>query len=71
MSLRVSMSSPFSCACSGLMYRGVPTICAKPVYSVLSVSCWPSALAMPKSITFTTGASSCSVTMTFEGLMSR
>ena len=37
------------------MYSGVPIICAKPVNSVLSVSCWPIALATPKSITFTTG----------------
>ena len=37
------------------MYSGVPIIWAKPVNSVLSVSCWPIALAMPKSITFGTG----------------
>ena len=29
MSLRVSMSSPLISACSGLMYSGVPIICAK------------------------------------------
>ena len=44
MSLRVSMSRPLNSACSGLMYSGVPTICAKPVKSVLSVSCCPSRL---------------------------
>ena len=55
MSLRVSTSSPLSSACSGLMYSGVPTIWAKPVNSVLSVSCWPIALATPKSITLATG----------------
>ena len=53
------------------MYSGVPTIWAKPVNSVLSVSSWPSALATPKSITFTTGVASCIVTSTFDGLMSR
>ncbi len=71
MSLRVSMSRPLNWACSGLMYSGVPIICAKPVKSVLSVSCCPSALATPKSITLTTGTPSCSVTMTFEGFKSR
>ena len=43
----------------GDMYSGVPTIWAKPVNSVLSVSSCPSALATPKSITFTTGVVSC------------
>ena len=71
MSLRVSTSRPLSSACSGLMYSGVPIICAKPVNSVLSVSCWPVALAMPKSITLATGTPSCSVTRTLDGLMSR
>ena len=42
-------------ACSGDMYSGVPIIWAKPVNSVLSVSCCPMALATPKSITLTTG----------------
>ena len=37
----------------------------------LSVSSCPSALAMPKSMTFASGAPSCSVTSTFDGLMSR
>ena len=55
MSLRVSTSSPDSSACSGLMYSGVPTICAKPVKSVFSVSCPPVALATPKSMTLGTG----------------
>jgi len=32
---------------------------------------WLIALATPKSITLGTGTPSCSVTMTFEGLMSR
>ena len=58
-------------ACSGDMYSGVPMIWAKLVNSVLSVSCWPVALAMPKSMTFTTGVPSCSVTSTFDGLRSR
>ena len=61
MSVRVSTSRPLSSACSGLMYSGVPTIWAKPVNSVLSVSRWPAALATPKSITFGTGSPSCSV----------
>src|SRR5919109_4168535 len=62
MSERVSMSSPLSWACSGLMYKGVPIIWAKFVNSVFSVNCCPVALAMPKSITLTTALSSCSVT---------
>ena len=45
--------------------------CSKRVKSVLSVSLPCVALAMPKSMTFTTGLSPCSVTMTFDGLMSR
>ena len=53
------------------MYSGVPIICAKPVNSVLSVSCCPIALATPKSITLTTGVPSCSVTRTLDGLRSR
>ena len=71
MSLRVSTSRPLSSACSGLMYSGVPISWAKPVKSVFSVSCWPIALATPKSITLGTGAPSCSVTRTFDGLRSR
>src|ERR671910_153687 len=55
MSLRVSTSRPLWPACSGDMYKGVPIIWAKPVNSVLSVSSWPSALAMPKSMTLGTG----------------
>ena len=58
-------------ACSGLMYSGVPTSCPWSVNSVRSVSCWPVALAMPKSITFTTALSSCIVTRTLVGLRSR
>jgi hypothetical protein len=53
------------------MYSGVPIIWAKFVNSVLSVSCWPVALATPKSMTFTTARSSCNVTRTLDGLMSR
>ncbi len=71
MSLRVSTSSPLISACSGLMYSGVPIIWAKPVNSVRSVSCWPIALATPKSMTLTTGTPSCSVTSTLDGLRSR
>ena len=37
------------------MYSSVPTTGPKPVYSVCSVSCWPVALATPKSITLGTG----------------
>ena len=55
MSERVSASTPLSPACSGDMYKGVPINWAKCVYTVLSVNCWPIALATPKSITFTTG----------------
>ena len=51
MSLRVSMSWLFSSACSGLMYSGVPMIAPNSVNSVCSVSRWPVALAMPKSMT--------------------
>jgi hypothetical protein len=58
MSLRVSMSSWFSSACSGLMYSSVPTTAPKPVTSVFSVNGCPVALAMPKSITFGTGVPS-------------
>ena len=61
MSLRVSTSSPLCPACSGDMYSGVPRSWAKPVNSVFSVSSCPSALATPKSITFTTGVVSCIV----------
>ena len=50
------MSSWLSWACSGDMYSGVPTIAPKPVIRLASVSCWPVALATPKSITFGTGA---------------
>ena len=71
MSLRVSMSSWFTLACSGLMYSSVPTIWPKPVNSVFSVSDWLIALATPKSITLGTGWSSYSATSMFVGLMSR
>ena len=37
------------------MYSGVPIICANAVKSVFSVSCWPVALATPKSMTLGTG----------------
>ena len=53
------------------MYSGVPTSWAKPVNSVLSVSCCPVALATPKSMILGTGTPSWSVTKTFVGLMSR
>jgi hypothetical protein len=69
-SLRVSTSRPLP-ACSGDMYRGVPTICANCVNSVASVSACPAALATPKSITFGTGTPSASVTSTFPGFRSR
>jgi hypothetical protein len=49
----------------------VPTIWATPVYTVPSVRAGPTALAIPKSITFTTGATSWTATRTFEGLRSR
>ncbi len=65
------MSSWLSCACSGDMYSGVPTIAPKPVTRLASVSCDPAALATPKSITFGTGRSSYRQTSTFVGLMSR
>ena len=55
MSLRVSMSSWLTSACSGDMYSSVPTMAPKPVTSVLSVSGCPAALATPKSMTFGTG----------------
>ena len=54
------------------MYKGVPIMWAKPVNKVLSVSrSCPNALAMPKSITLTTGVPSSSVTSTLLGLRSR
>jgi hypothetical protein len=71
MSLRVSMSMSLMPACSGDIYSGVPIICAMLVNSVLSVNSCPSALAMPKSITSTTGVVSCRDTRTLDGLMSR
>jgi hypothetical protein len=58
-------------ACSGDMYSGVPTIWATPVNSVLPVNSCPSALATPKSITFTIGVVSCREISTFVGLRSR
>ena len=71
MSLRVSTSRLVISACSGLIYSGVPTISANRVKSVFSVSCWLIALATPKSMILGTGRPSCSVTSTFDGLMSR
>src|SRR5215471_16776664 len=71
MSLRVSMSSWLTSACSGDMYSRVPTIAPKPVTRVLSVSGWPAALATPKSITFGTGRPSYGATNTFDGFRSR
>src|SRR5207302_1373363 len=67
MSLRVSMSSWFSSACSGDMYSSVPTTEPSSVNSVLSVSFGPAALATPKSITFGTGRPSYRQTRTLEG----
>ena len=55
MSLRVSMSSWFSSACSGLMYSSVPTTAPNSVYSVSSVNRGPVALATPKSMILGTG----------------
>src|SRR5262245_39191743 len=71
MSARVSTSRPLISACSGAMYSGVPSICRNSVKTVLSVNWPPVAFAIPKSITFGTGAPSWSVTSTFEGLRSR
>ena len=71
MSARVSTSVPDDSACSGLMYAGVPIAWPHCVSSVFSVSCVPSAFAMPKSMIFGCGTSSCSVTSTFDGLRSR
>ena len=39
-SLRVSTSSALIPTCSGAMYKGVPTMVPKAVYSVCSVSAW-------------------------------
>ena len=55
MSVRVSMSSWLSSACSGLMYSSVPTTAPNSVNSVCSVSRGPVALATPKSMTLGTG----------------
>ena len=71
MSLRVSMSSWFSLACSGLMYSSVPTIWPYCVNIVFSVSLWLMALATPKSMTLGTASSSYSATSTFAGFKSR
>ena len=71
MSDRVSTSRSLIPACSGLMYKGVPTIWAAPVKSVLSVNSCPTALATPKSITFTTAVVSCRETRTLDGFRSR
>ena len=71
MSVRVSRSSADISACSGLMYAGVPMKRLYSVKSVFSVRRVCIALAIPKSMTFTTGRPSCSETITFEGLMSR
>src|SRR5215472_14294141 len=71
MSLRVSTSTPLSATCSGDMYKGVPIIWARPVTRVLSVSCCPRALAMPKSMILTSGVPSCAPTSTLVPLISR
>ena len=71
MSDRVSTSSRLIDACSGLMYAGVPIIWPYEVNRVFSVSLCSVALATPKSMILTTGVPSLSVTITFDGLMSR
>ena len=48
--------------------HGVPMNWAKWVKSVFSVSCWPIALAMPKSMTLTTGVPSFEATRTLRRL---
>jgi hypothetical protein len=53
------------------MYSGVPTSWPVSVNSVFSVSRWLTALATPKSITFTHGLPSWTVTRMFDGLRSR
>ena len=50
---------PCQSACSGLMYSGVPTRTPISVKSVRSVSGCVVALAIPKSMIFGTGLSSC------------
>jgi hypothetical protein len=55
MSLRVSMSSWLTSACSGDIYSSVPTMAPKPVTRVCSVNGCPAALATPKSMTLGTG----------------
>ena len=72
MSLRVSMSRPAHLRLLGAhVQRRADHLRECRVNSVLSVSCWSVALATPKSITLGTGWPSCSVTSTFDGLMSR
>ena len=71
MSLRVSTPKALISACSGDMYSNVPIIVPYCVNRVRSVSFCSVALAMPKSITLGTGLPSYSVTITFDGLMSR
>jgi len=68
MSLRVSMSSWFSLACSGDMYSIVPTTWPNSVNIVFSVRRWAIALAMPKSITLGTGVWSYSADEDVRGL---
>ena len=70
MSERVSMSR-LPAACSGLIDSGVPMSWRNSVNSVFSVSRDCVALAMPKSITFTSGLSSALLTRTFDGFRSR
>ena len=53
------------------MYSNVPRIAPNSVNIVRSVSRCSTALATPKSMTLGSGTPSCSVTSTFEGLMSR
>ena len=53
------------------LFLGVPMIWPIRVTKVRSVSSWPKALAIPKSIIFTTGRLSLADTSTLEGFRSR
>ena len=53
------------------MYSGVPSNCPTCVNIVACASSAPVAFAIPKSITFGAASPSCSVTSTFDGLISR
>src|SRR5262245_35226759 len=76
MSVRASTSSRVSCACSGLMYAGVPMNWYRSVSALLSVSGSCVALATPKSMTLGKAvrpeqSPSRTVTSTLDGLRSR